>query len=216
MSTNGRERLAERIPPELWTRIFQQTRDNNNTGYMLSLAIVCKAWTVRAALSPEASGSLTIRSQEPAIIALYNFVHIDAIAQLTSLARSVCSETHDHRRFIRHLRFRLFDGPFSAQEMVLWMEASHIVLLSATQMESFWNVSTPYEDSTPSLGSQLAVVRIAAQSTLRSLHLIITNEQARSVLFHLKSFARLDSLEITLETEFAISSGLIYGVSPGR
>jgi hypothetical protein len=43
MSTNGRERLAERIPPELWTRIFQQTRDKNNTGYMLSLAIVCKA-----------------------------------------------------------------------------------------------------------------------------------------------------------------------------
>jgi hypothetical protein len=60
MSTNGRERLAERIPPELWTRIFQQTRDENNTDYMLSLAIVCKAWTVRAALSPEASGSLTI------------------------------------------------------------------------------------------------------------------------------------------------------------
>jgi hypothetical protein len=100
--------------------------------------------------------------------------------------------------------------------MALWMEASHIVLLSATQMEYFWNELALYDDFTPSFGSHLAVVRVAAQSTLRSLHLIITNEQARSVLFHLKSFARLESLEITLETEIAISSGLIYGVSPGR
>jgi hypothetical protein len=60
MSRNGCEPLTERIPLELWTRIFQQARDNNNTSYMLSLATVCKAWTVRAALSPEASGSLTI------------------------------------------------------------------------------------------------------------------------------------------------------------
>jgi hypothetical protein len=68
----------------------------------------------------------------------------------------------------------------------------------------------------PTFGSHLAAVHVAAESTLRSLRLTVTPKHARSILFHLKSFARLESLWIMTGEDCGISSELITGVSPGR
>jgi hypothetical protein len=153
------------------------------------------------------------------MIALYHSIRLCEIREIISLARSVRSSTHDRGRYIRHLRFCFGEYHNSAGEMAAWMEASHGVLLSATQLESFWNEAYPYallfDDNFPSFGSHLATVRAAAPSTLRSLHLILANGQARDVLLNLKPFDRLETLDILLEEEGAISSDSMIGVSPG-
>jgi hypothetical protein len=60
MSASGREPLETRGPAEVWIRILHHARDDKHASYMLSLATVCKAWTVRAARFPNTGGSLTI------------------------------------------------------------------------------------------------------------------------------------------------------------
>jgi hypothetical protein len=158
------------------------------------------------------------------MIALYHSIQLDKISQTVSLARSVSSSMQNRGRYIRHLRFCVIEHRNdSAEEIAAWVEASHTVLLSATQLVSFGNEPSVnyglllFSANVRSFGSHLTTIRAAPQYTLRSLDLMIGNNQARGVLLHLKEFNCLERLDIHLLDERASWSGLIDidGVSPG-
>jgi hypothetical protein len=147
------------------------------------------------------------------MIALYHSIQLDKISQTVSLARSVSSSMQNRGRYIRHLRFCVIEHRNdSAEEIAAWVEASHTVLLSATQLVSFGNEPSInyglllFSANMRSFGRHLAATRAAAQSTLRSLDLMIDNDNARGVLLHLKQFDCPERLDIHLLDEMAIWS----------
>jgi hypothetical protein len=155
-------------------------------------------------------------------MALYHSIQLDKITQTVSLARSVSSSMQNRGRYIRHLRFCVIEHHNdSAEEIAAWVEASHTVLLSATQLVSFGNEPSVnyglllFSANMRSFGSHLATIRAAAQSTLRSLDLMIGNDHACGVLLHLKQFDCLGRLDIHLQDGRAIWSRPIDSISPG-
>jgi hypothetical protein len=61
MATAGREALDARVPAEIWTRILRDVPIDDKK-YMLSLALVSKAWTVRSTCAGLERGVSSLRA----------------------------------------------------------------------------------------------------------------------------------------------------------
>jgi hypothetical protein len=148
-------------------------------------------------------------AQEPALCALYENIDVSSTPQLVSLARCLVFGAQHRCELVRHLAFCFTKKSASIGEMAQRMEASHMILLHATQLQSFSS-----EKPVAPIGSHLAAIRTVAQSTLQSLHMYLTNERARNALPFLASFHGLRSLHIELGDEDSPPSGFLGGLPP--
>jgi hypothetical protein len=204
---DNRMMIPSNVPTEIWSRIFGDIGEVADASFLLSLAIVCKLWTVRTHHSMHTNLPGThSHAQEPALDTLHAQIKLNSIHRTVMLARSLVSHTNNRGRLIRHLVFALPEPPDSAEQMAEWMGASQMVLLRSQQLESFRN-----EGSVVPCGSHIASI---PATTLRAMDIVLRDGNAISVLPILSQFSHLKSLELNCVDEMSLVPGTLDSVHP--
>jgi hypothetical protein len=130
---------------------------------------------------------------------------------LTLLARCLNSTAGHHGQFIRQVLFGFITASASVTEETERMEATHTILLFATQLTSFWSIHP-----VSPVSSHLHTIRAATANRLEWLDVFISNTQAPTLLPCLAHFSSLKRLGLEFEADNGSTRAMLDDLPPLR